>query len=1148
MTKEDSMTDTTFSAPEFANPSAAWRGKPFWSWNGKLEQDELIRQIHVLKEMGMGGYFMHSRTGLVTEYLGEEWFALTNACAEEGERLGMESWLYDEDRWPSGTAGGMVTANPDFQMKFIRLEKVTGASFDLPAWERKQDRPLGAWSCRLEDEADIFDVEPVTESTSADELAGKTVLAFSVVPMAEGSFYNGNTYVDTMKREATEEYIRLTHEAYKRHSGQYFGNAIKGIFTDEPHRGPFMSGFGSVGTNGQDLTCLVPWTDAIFDAFADAHGARVEAHLPELFLRLDGAKDSRIKAQYADTMLSLFLENFARPYYAWCDANDLLVTGHVLHENSLSCQVSTNGSVQRYYPLMHVPGIDYLGEHGRDYWVAKQVDSTARQFEQTWILSELYGCTGWQMNFESHKAVGAWQALFGVNLRCHHLSWYTMGGEAKRDYPASILHQSPWYKAYDTVESWFARLGYFRSQGEPCCDLLVLNPVESVWGKVYPRAIDGMAARDEGIKALEKHYAELFHILAGNQIDFDYGDEALLAEHGSVDGEGGEPTLTLGAMTYTTVLVSGAETIRSTTLELLKQFVEAGGRVIFAGDAPALVDTVPSQAAAELADSAERCVFDETAIVDALDGHTPERVRITDAATGEVARDVFCQLRRGGDGYFLTVLNMDRDEVREVRIELIGLASVAEPTPNPSEEGNLDEKIPSWEGNLDEKISSWEGNSDEKIPSWEGQGWVLQSSGFAVEEWDLESGVPMQIEPSSGEDLGFATTLQTSQARCFRMIGQTHASSLREAQGGPRRPDAVEPVEVSDLETTEPDGPNCHTPDASQAQRRPEAGVHLSEPDTGSTIRLDQPTSYTLADKNICVLDLPAWSLDGGEEQSVNDILQIDRQVRQQLGVPLRGGDMVQPWFRGKEAFPALGQLTLRYPITVEPGGLDALNGMQLVMEAPGRFEVSVNGTTVDTSCDSGWWVDVAFRRITLPDGLFREGENEITVSCDFSEDLNLEAVYLLGDFAVSLAGTTPCLDAMPERLAPSCITQQGFPFYSDSITYHFSVPEELVGKSAQVSVPGYEGAYLKLGSGDDTVMVPWRPNEACLALDETLDVEICITRKNTFGPLHLSDPRPGATGPHSFVPGSGQFSLEPVFIESGLLAPVELQPAKEKI
>ena len=71
--------------------------------------------------MGFGGYFMHSRVGLITEYLGDEWFDIINACSEYGDKVGMENWLYDEDRWPSGTAGGIVTEKKEYRQKFIRM-------------------------------------------------------------------------------------------------------------------------------------------------------------------------------------------------------------------------------------------------------------------------------------------------------------------------------------------------------------------------------------------------------------------------------------------------------------------------------------------------------------------------------------------------------------------------------------------------------------------------------------------------------------------------------------------------------------------------------------------------------------------------------------------------------------------------------------------------------------------------------------------------------------------------------------------------------------------------------------------------------------------------------------------------------------------
>jgi len=98
-------------------------GAPFWAWNGKLEKDELIRQIHVMKKMGMGGFFMHARVGLNTPYLSDEWFDCVKTCINEAEKLGMKAWLYDEDRWPSGAAGGAVTQDLRYRARAVVMLK-----------------------------------------------------------------------------------------------------------------------------------------------------------------------------------------------------------------------------------------------------------------------------------------------------------------------------------------------------------------------------------------------------------------------------------------------------------------------------------------------------------------------------------------------------------------------------------------------------------------------------------------------------------------------------------------------------------------------------------------------------------------------------------------------------------------------------------------------------------------------------------------------------------------------------------------------------------------------------------------------------------------------------------------------------------------
>ncbi len=115
---------------KFTLPDNTYRAKPFWSWNGELREEELVRQSAVMKEMGFGGYFMHSRAGLITEYLGDEWFDLINAVADAAERDGMEAWLYDEDRYPSGSAGGKVTKDPQYRMKSIYVYESSPERFE----------------------------------------------------------------------------------------------------------------------------------------------------------------------------------------------------------------------------------------------------------------------------------------------------------------------------------------------------------------------------------------------------------------------------------------------------------------------------------------------------------------------------------------------------------------------------------------------------------------------------------------------------------------------------------------------------------------------------------------------------------------------------------------------------------------------------------------------------------------------------------------------------------------------------------------------------------------------------------------------------------------------------------------------------------
>jgi hypothetical protein len=109
-----------FSIELFKQPTTEYRGAPLWAWNTRLQKDQLLRQIDYLAEMGLGGFFMHSRVGLDTEYLGEEFMDLVQACVEYAESKGLHPCLYDEDRWPSGACGGkVVQMHPEHKQKHV---------------------------------------------------------------------------------------------------------------------------------------------------------------------------------------------------------------------------------------------------------------------------------------------------------------------------------------------------------------------------------------------------------------------------------------------------------------------------------------------------------------------------------------------------------------------------------------------------------------------------------------------------------------------------------------------------------------------------------------------------------------------------------------------------------------------------------------------------------------------------------------------------------------------------------------------------------------------------------------------------------------------------------------------------------------------
>jgi hypothetical protein len=646
----------------FRQPLAMHRGTPFWSWNNKLNQEQLLRQIDVFKTMGMGGFHIHCRTGMGTEYLGEEYMAIAQACTQKAAELGMLTWLYDEDRWPSGYGGGKVTKDPSLRARYLLFTRVpygqgnaNMASVSNALGSRAENGILLARYEVILREGCLHSYRRLGEK---EEAAAEGQEWYAYLETARPSaWFNNQTYGDTLNPKATERFIEVTHEAYAQALGQHFGTNIPAMFTDEPQ---FIHKTGFQFPEEQ-RDVFLPFTTDLLESFQKAYGQKLEDHLPEIFWELPGKKASVARYRYHDHVCERFASAYADVLGKWCREHGIWLTGHMMEEPRLKSQTSALGEAMRSYRSFDLPGIDMLCDW-REYTTAKQAQSASHQYGRSGVLSELYGVTNWDFDFVGHKGQGDWQAALGVTVRVHHLTWVSMEGEAKRDYPASIGYQSPWHTEYKLVEDHFARVNSILTRGKAVCRVGVIHPIESFWlcfGPLSQNAIEQEEREDQ--------FQDLTKWLLFGLIDFDFICESLLPSQNS--GQKSK-SFQVGEMNYDVIVVPSMRTIRASTLERLEAFVAAGGQVVFTGEIPTLVDAQPSQRPAELAQKSQCVSHSRGAILTALEPIREIGVRLQDSSPAD---SLLSQVREENGTRYVFLCNTDRKKSRDkVRIQIKG--------------------------------------------------------------------------------------------------------------------------------------------------------------------------------------------------------------------------------------------------------------------------------------------------------------------------------------------------------------------------------------------------------------------------------------------------------------------------------------------
>lgn len=535
----------------FLNPSSEFRSSPLLVFNEVITNPELDRMITELHEAGFGGFFVHPRPGLVTEYLSEDWLDLFKYAVDKASEFGMEAWIYDENSYPSGFAGGHVPEQmPESynQGQGLILTKHTVLPNSLPEH----------YLCLMNSNGKYVDITSQTNNYAGKE---GDYYVYTKTYYGKSPWYAGYSYVDLLLPGVTQKFIDVTMEGYNRVLGSEYNKTVRGIFTDEPN----------IVTSGG-----FRWTPDLFDVFKSKWGYDLKEFLP--LLSEETGEWKKVRYHYMETLLQLFIDRWAKPWFEYTEEKRLMWTGHYWEHGWPNMNDGPDNMAM--YAWHQMPGIDMLfnqfnevspqAQFGNVRSV-KEVRSVANQMGYKRILSETYGGGGWDVTFKDLKRLGDWEYVLGVNFMNQHLSHQTLKGARKYDYPPVFTYHSPWWSSYKYMNDYFGRLSYVLSEGTQKNNIVVIEPNSTLW------CYYSHTGSNPQLMEIGKNFQSFVTKLEKSQVEFDLASENIIKDNGAIQ----KNDFIIGKAQYKTVIIPPlTENISKPTFELLSNFVDNGGKMI----------------------------------------------------------------------------------------------------------------------------------------------------------------------------------------------------------------------------------------------------------------------------------------------------------------------------------------------------------------------------------------------------------------------------------------------------------------------------------------------------------------------------------------------------------------------------------------
>ncbi len=567
---------------------------PFWMLNDASTPDEKIAYLRACHAGGFEAVALHPRSGNLIPYASREWFDMIAAIVAEGRRLNMDIWLYDEDPYPSGAAGGLVMARrPDLKARSMAWQTCPSDCKTGSLWCISENPVL--WAGLISDRAprmvhDLTDhVGPVRHEWFMSEWdsrhyyeetplvscprgnavqqwfamrvpeipPGYTLAAVTLATVgAEGPW---GSLPDLLNPDSFEQFKTLSLDPYHARVGEHYGKTIPGIFTDEAK------------PNGN-----WPVTPGMWAEFESQYGYDLRSRVFRLFGDPIDDADSQTRLDYRRWIARRFLDAFVHPYRRYCDRVGLRLVGHFSPEDDPLAEALSVMSVMPIMQAMSGPGTDIImPQVGNDQAPTLNLGSLRAasikaRYGTDYCISESLALSDWTATTQLSRGILAWQKVLGIDRFFLHGFYTSSEGIQNYEAPPDYGPNSSIFAGMGVLNDWLKRLESRLEGATETAPVAILNSLPSFW--------TAGGTRTDRLLQMRSALWQIVRNALGAQAGIHLIDETEFAD---VILE--RDAFTIGARTYRMLLVPDIDILGQCSLDVMKQLVKRDVPVIHFG-------------------------------------------------------------------------------------------------------------------------------------------------------------------------------------------------------------------------------------------------------------------------------------------------------------------------------------------------------------------------------------------------------------------------------------------------------------------------------------------------------------------------------------------------------------------------------------